>query len=86
MLAARNHYMATETRRLPDSTSGFPTMRNDLHGDWIVATHARAGAEVLTIHPVREFWTFQAIETAIFVALAITLLSATIYWIRRQSS
>jgi hypothetical protein len=61
-------------------------MRNDLHGDWIIASHARGGTEVLTIHPIRDFWTFQAIETAIFVALATALLSATIYWIKRKSA
>jgi hypothetical protein len=27
--------------------------------------------EVLTMHPAGHFWTFQAIETAAFVALAI---------------
>jgi hypothetical protein len=40
--------------------------------------------EVLTIHPARHFWAFQAIETAIFVALAIGLLVASMYWIRRR--
>jgi hypothetical protein len=36
------------------------------------------------IHPAHHFWTFQAIETAIFVALALCLVLATIYWIRRR--
>jgi len=85
MLAARNHYRPTETRSLPDLAAiGHPTMRNDLNGDWIVATHARAGTEVLTVHPIGQFWAFQAIETAIFIALAIALLAGTMYWIRRR--
>ncbi len=41
-------------------------------------------SQTLTMHPARHFWAFQTIETAIFVALAIALLLATIYWIRRR--
>ena len=84
MLAARNHYMPTETRRTPDLDTVYSQMRNDLHGDWIVASHVRAGAEVLTIHPVDQFWAFQAIETAIFVVLAVGLFTGAIYWTRRR--
>jgi hypothetical protein len=39
---------------------------------------------ILTMHPARHFWAFQAIETAIFVALAFGLLAAAVYWIRRR--
>jgi ABC-type transport system involved in multi-copper enzyme maturation permease subunit len=85
MLAARDRYMATETRSLPLlDTGGFPTMRNDLNNDWIVASHSDAGTEVLTVHPFHQFWAFQAVETAIFAALAIALLMGSIYWIRRR--
>ena len=97
MLVARDHYLPTETRRisvaglnLGDSTQQW----NLLHGDWIRSrplesrTGCPAGAadcgETLTMHPARHFWAFQTIETAIFVALAISLLLATIYWIRRR--
>ena len=96
-LAARDHYLPTETRRisvaglnLGDNTQQW----NLLHGDWIRSrpvesrTGCPAGAadcgETLTMHPARHFWAFQTIETAIFVALAISLLLATIYWIRRR--
>ena len=96
-LAARDHYLPTETRRisvagldLGDSTQQW----NLLHGDWIRSrplesrTGCPAGAadcgETLTMHPARHFWAFQTIETAIFLALAISLLLATIYWIRRR--
>jgi ABC-type transport system involved in multi-copper enzyme maturation permease subunit len=84
MLAARNHYLPTETRPVPNLASGFGQMRNDLHGDWIVASHAGGNTEVLTIHPARQFWAFQAIETTIFVALALALLIGSIYWVRRR--
>jgi ABC-2 type transport system ATP-binding protein len=97
MLAARDHYLPTETRRisvaglaLGDSTQQW----NLLHGDWIRSRPSGgrlgcpAGAadcgETLTMHPARHFWAFQTIETAIFVALAISLLLATVYWIRRR--
>jgi len=90
MLAARDHYMPTETRRTPNLDTSFATMRNDLNGDWIVATGAgfegNSGYEVLTIHPIRQFWTFQAIETAIFVTLALGLLIGATYWTRRRIS
>jgi ABC-type transport system involved in multi-copper enzyme maturation permease subunit len=84
MLAARDRYMATETRRLPQLDTAYPTMRNDLNGDWIVATRTGANTEILTVHPAHQFWAFQAIETAIFVALAVALLIGSIYWIRRR--
>ena len=45
MLAARDRYLPTETRRLPDLDTAYPQMRNDLDGDWIVASHAGASTE-----------------------------------------
>jgi hypothetical protein len=88
MLAARDHFLPTETRRLPELDTTFPTMRNDLNGDWIVAEVVVNGRDrsysELIIHPARQFWTFQAIETAIFVALAVGLLIGAIYWTRRR--
>jgi ABC-type transport system involved in multi-copper enzyme maturation permease subunit len=88
MLAARGHYLPAETRRTPELATGYPTMRNDLSGDWIVATGTGfdrdRAYEVLTIHPIRQFWAFQSIETAIFVALALSLLIGAIYWTRRR--
>ena len=97
MLVARDHYLPTETRRI--SVAGLDLgdsyqQWNLLHGDWIRSgpsegrTGCPAGAadcgETLTMHPASHFWAFQTIETAIFVALAISLLLATIYWIRRR--
>ena len=34
--------------------------------------------------PADRFWLFQTIETALFIALAVLLLLATIHWIRRR--
>jgi hypothetical protein len=97
VLVARDHYLQTETRRI--SVAGLDLgdsyqQWNLLHGDWIRSGPSPgklgcpAGAadcgETLTMHPAGQFWAFQAIETAIFVALAICLLLATIYWIRRR--
>jgi ABC-type transport system involved in multi-copper enzyme maturation permease subunit len=84
MLAARDRYTATETRRLPQLDTAHPTMRNDLNGDWIIAVRHIENTEVLTVHPASQFWAFQAIETGIFVALAIGLLTGAIYWTRRR--
>ena len=49
---------------------------NRLHGDWI------RGEDFF--HPADRFVTFQGIETAIFVALAVALVIATVYWVRRH--
>jgi ABC-type transport system involved in multi-copper enzyme maturation permease subunit len=87
MLAARTRYGPTETRQLENFAFDAPQMRNDLNGDWIIAAadvEDPTAPEVLTIHPASDFWVFQAIETAIFVALAVGLVVATIYWVRRR--
>jgi hypothetical protein len=34
--------------------------------------------------PAHRFWTFQSIETAIFVALALLLLLTAVWWLRRR--
>jgi len=35
-------------------------------------------------HPASRFWTFQALETAIFLVLALLLFAATVWWVRRR--
>ncbi len=47
-----------------------------------VHTHGWLLAEVY--QPSDRYWTFQAIETAIFVALALALLGLTVYWVRAR--
>ena len=97
MLVARTHYLPTETNavRAPGLDQGVNDQQwNLLHGDWIRSRRLEVAVgcpadlpdcvETLIMHPARHFWAFQAIETAIFVALTITLLLATTYWIRRR--
>jgi hypothetical protein len=40
----------------------------------------------LSFQPADRFWTFQAIEAGIFVALAVALLAATVWLLRRSPS
>jgi hypothetical protein len=42
--------------------------------------------EVLTYQPASRYWPFQAIETAIFLALALALAGLCFWWIRRRIS
>ncbi len=41
--------------------------------------------ELVTYQPGDRFWTFQGLETAIFIALAALLLAATFWWIGRDA-
>ena len=36
-----------------------------------------------TWQPANRFWTFQGIETSIFIALSLGLVALTIWWVRR---
>jgi hypothetical protein len=92
MLAARPNYLPTEDIKIDQALGN--QQWNRLHGDWIRTTSFDVApgcpadlpdcVVVLTMHPARHFWTFQVIETAIFLALAIGLILATLYWIRRR--
>ena len=97
MLAARPRFMPTETRVLADlgargrrrrcettSTATGSSPLTPARCPGATTTRPLGLSEVLTIHPAGDFWAFQAIETAIFVALAVGLVLATIYWIRRR--
>ena len=39
---------------------------------------------IVTYQPADRFWTFQGIETAIYVALALALVGLTLWWVRRR--
>lgn len=41
-------------------------------------------AQEVIFQPASRYWTFQAIETAIFVGLAALLMGLTIWWVRRR--
>ena len=34
--------------------------------------------------PASRYWTFQAIESGIYLTLALGLLALTVYWLRRR--
>jgi hypothetical protein len=40
--------------------------------------------EYVSYQPADRFWTFQAIETGIYVVLAVGLLALTIWWVQRR--
>jgi hypothetical protein len=40
--------------------------------------------ETVTYQPASRYWTFQLYETAIFLALALTLTGACFWWVRRR--
>jgi hypothetical protein len=42
--------------------------------------------EVVTYQPANRFWTFQAIETAVFVVLAGALAAGCVWWVRHRVS
>jgi hypothetical protein len=42
--------------------------------------------EVVTYQPANRFWTFQTIETALFVVLAVLLAGACAWWVRHRIS
>jgi hypothetical protein len=49
-----------------------------------VAKVAAKFHELVTYQPASRYWTFQALETAIFVALALILGAVSLWWIRRR--
>lgn len=48
--------------------------------------HAHGWQLAEIYQPAGRFWTFQTIETALFVALALALLGLAIYWVRSRLS
>ena len=51
-----------------------------------LAEVGRGAYNLELFHPASRFWTFQAIETGIFLAVAICLALATVWWVRRRLS
>ncbi len=48
--------------------------------------HDRGISQYITYQPADRFWPFQAIETALYVVVALGLLGFTVYWVRRRLS
>lgn len=49
-----------------------------------LAEHGIRALSFASYHPADRFWTFQAIEAGIFVAMALALLAFSIWWIRQE--
>ena len=62
--------------------SGF----NSTKDTFLQCVHAHGWLLAEVYQPSDRYWTFQAIETAIFVALALALLGLTVYWVRSRLS
>lgn len=79
---ARLHYMPLLARPV-GASSTVVLGRND---DLLVSMvgNMRTGARYELYQPAVRFWTFQSIETAIFVALTAVLLGLTVYWVLRR--
>lgn len=46
--------------------------------------HAHGWLSFMTYQPADRFWTFQGIETGIYVVVALALIALTIWWVRRR--
>lgn len=59
---------------------------NAQHGDPVPWTSlvVQKTPQAILYQPVDRFWMFQGIEAAIFVALALALLSFTLWWMRQR--
>lgn len=49
-----------------------------------LAEVGRGAYNLELFHPASRFWTFQAIETALFLVLALALAWVTVWWIHRR--
>lgn len=57
-------------------------------GDWVLRFHSSVRGDILTTsvtyQPADRFWTFQWVESGLFVALAALLLGAAFGWVRSR--
>ncbi len=49
-----------------------------------VAESGRGAYNLELFHPASRFWTFQGIELALFLVMALALAAATVWWVRRR--
>ena len=80
--------------RLPDGQRPDPSVVQGCLGgqgpkgvnEECLAEHGITAFSHASYHPADRFWTFQAIEAGIFVAMALALLACSVWWIRRRIS
>jgi hypothetical protein len=63
-------------KAVPFGGSGDTAVNRCLHDNRLV--------NVLVYHPASRFWTFQAIETAVFLGVSAVLLAVTAWWVLRR--
>jgi hypothetical protein len=56
----------------------------DKQGSMEACVHALGARVVATVQPVGRYWTFQTIETAIFLGLTAALIGLTYWWVTRE--
>jgi hypothetical protein len=72
--------------RLDDrATSVLEAKARDLGGDAGTYLHDQGYSRWVTYHPAGRFWTFQLIETGIFVGLAAVLLALVLWRVKRRT-
>jgi hypothetical protein len=49
-----------------------------------VAKVAATYHQVVTYQPASRYWTFQWMETGLFVTLALLLAGGSVWWVRRR--
>lgn len=59
---------------------------NSTKDTFLQCVHAHGWMLAEVYQPADRYWIFQAVETAIFVALALALLGLTVYWVRARLS
>lgn len=88
----RPHYLTPLTQHL--SGANADTYLSHAHAqDWILqrAVYGHPGSTTvdhvnITYQPASRYWTFQGIETSLFLALAAIIIIATLTWLRLASS
>jgi hypothetical protein len=69
---------------LPPMSKQLPADTASLRGALEMFSPAANAGGVVLYHPAERFWTFQAIESAIFFVLAVLLIALSAWWLRHR--
>jgi ABC-type transport system involved in multi-copper enzyme maturation permease subunit len=64
--------------------SDCPAIKSSTHAKLDACVRAHHFLNVDVFQPASRYWTFQAIESGIYLALALGLLALTVYWLRKR--